>query len=574
MLRIYASIFANPLIIYSSNYMGITKLNIKNFAIIRELRLEFSEGLNMFTGETGAGKSIIVEAIGFLFGERAYSEMIREGEASMEIEGEFLFDKKKLKGILPGFEGETLVIKRIFDASGRTRAYMNGRPCLVASLSAAGRAFADFHGQNQSQSLMAPEKQLAILDRYAGLDGELKAFSTFYSARREVESRIRNISLSKEEKERLMDLYSFQAGEIEKIDPKEGEDAELEDLISRFKNIDKIEKSLNEVYSFLKNDDSSALHSVYRALARAESLAQLDPSFSGALERLEKAKAELEDLAELFYSSTNNPDRDPGKLDFYIGRAEKIKALKKKYGETVSLVRKKGEELKAKVGELENVEHSVGELQKELEVLNRKLSVAGEALSGKRAVAAKKLSKEIEKELKELGFEYARFSIKLESDPGIPSGTGFDSVEFLFSSNPDQFLKPLKFIASGGEISRVMLAAKSALSAYDELEMLVFDEIDSGVGGNTIFAMGEKLKAIAVSKQILCITHMAQLAAFADANFKVEKNVSGGKTEIKALRLDPDGKSGEIARMLGSSHSSKTAVEHAKQLINNAKKRK
>jgi len=548
---------------------GLKSLSIKNFAIINDLKIDLSNGLNIFTGETGAGKSIIVESLNFLFGARAYSEMIKENANFMEVQGIFNFSHNKLKNIIPDLKEENISIKRIFDKNGKSKSFINNKSCNLSILSNIGKEFLDFHAQNENQSLLNPLNQIMALDNYCSIEKLVIDFSKLFEEKNKIENLLKNISLSKQEKDKLIELYSFQLSEIENLKLKEGEDEELEEIINRLKNAEKINKLIFDISSMLKESENSVLNSIYKVLNKTQILSEIDSNYINVNKRLDNIKIELEDISSSFSTNIQNNSEN---IDFYITRQEKIKNLKKKYGQTISEILKYAQDLKIKISELENINYSEEKLNEKMEEINKELKQKALELHNKRVKKAKILSEEIENEIKKLGFEFAKFTINIQFDEENFTKTGGDSIEFLFTSNPDIMPKPLKFIASGGELSRIMLAIKSVITDYDKSEILVFDEIDSGVGGNTIFFIGEKLKKMAKTKQILCITHMAQLAAFGDSNFKVEKNIIGNTTEISVKKLNEDEKIKEISRMLGSKFSAKTATEHARELVKNVKK--
>ncbi|OGS08592.1 MAG: DNA repair protein RecN [Elusimicrobia bacterium RIFOXYA12_FULL_51_18] len=547
----------------------LKKLEIKDFAIIDRLVLEFGPGLNVFTGETGAGKSIIVEAIGFLLGERASSELVRTGAAQAEVSGVFnsgTLPKKLLAAY--GINSAEFSVRRQLDAGGKTRGFLEGRPVTAAFLSGLGDALVDFHGQNEHQSLMKAEVQLELLDRYARLEKEAAAYGAVFEERRRLLERLNAVSLSEEERARLIDLYRFQLKEIESAELKEGEEGELQVLYPRLKNANRLFTLSSRAYELLSGGEAPALAGLEKALKDLEALAETDETAAPLKENLAQAVLALKDIEESLYKYSKNLDTDPAGLDAVLSRLDKISVLKKKYGPELADVLKKEAGLREKIDGLENASFDKKELASELEKAGSRLTELGEALHAKRAAAAKKLSAAVVSEISGLGFKEIRFSAALETEEGRFTASGMDTVEFMFSANPGYPLKPLKLTASGGEMSRVMLGLKTVLAANDNIPVLVFDELDTGVGSTVARLLGEKLSALAGAKQLFCITHMPQIAAFAGAHYYVEKNVRRGISAITVSKLDPEAGVLEIARMLGGkTKSTELGLKHARELI-------
>ena len=547
----------------------LKRLEIKDFAIIDRLVLEFEPGLNVFTGETGAGKSIIVEAIGFLLGERASSELVRTGAAQAEVSGVFsagTLPKKFLAAY--GIKSAEFSVRRQLDAGGKTRGFFEGRPVTAAFLSGLGDALVDFHGQNEHQSLMKAEVQLELLDRYARLEKEAAAYGSVFEERCRLLERLNAVSLSEEERARLIDLYRFQLKEIESAELKEGEEGELQVLYPRLKNANRLFTLSNRAYELLSGGEAPALAGLEKALKDLEALAETDETAAPLKENLSQAVLALKDIEESLYKYSKNLDTDPAGLDAVLSRLDKISVLKKKYGPELADVLKKEAGLREKIDGLENASFDKKELASELEKAGNRLTELGEALHARRAAAAKKLSAAVVSEISGLGFKEIRFSAALETEEGRFTASGMDTVEFMFSANPGYPLKPLKLTASGGEMSRVMLGLKTVLAANDNIPVLVFDELDTGVGSTVARLLGEKLSALAGAKQLFCITHMPQIAAFAGAHYYVEKNVRRGISAITVSKLDPEAGVLEIARMLGGkTKSTELGLKHARELI-------
>ncbi len=548
----------------------LKKLSIRNFAVIEALELEPAPGLNIFTGETGAGKSIIISALGFLLGERSGADILRPGAAAAEVEGEFL--TKNLPAKLAerwGVKTGSVSIRRQADPKGRTKAAINGAAATLTQLSELGGYLVDFHGQNEHQSLLRPETQRDLLDRYGRLEKEVKAVEEAWGAAHSLEESLNAVSMSEGERARLLDLYRFQLNEIEAANLKEGEEEELEALWPRLKNSEKLFTLSGEAHSLV--DDAAG--GAEKALEKLKALAAIDPTADLLSARLASAAIELRDLSGELRSYGKGVHSDPSEVDNCLSRLEKFKTLKKKYGADIPAVLAKAAELRAKAGSLDDLTLDRSELEKKLAAARGKLEKLALALHEKRLAAAKKLSAEILKEAQGLGFKEVRFSVDAAYDEAAIASSGGDSVEYLFTANPGYPLRPLRYTASGGEMARIMLALKTALSRADQIGAQVFDEVDAGVGAVTGRLVGEKLARLAADKQIFCITHLPQVAAFGGAHFFVEKAVKNGVSAAAVNRLDPAARELEIARMLGGKkQSTDLGLKHARELLQESRK--
>ncbi|MBI4801410.1 MAG: DNA repair protein RecN [Elusimicrobia bacterium] len=551
----------------------LKRLEIRDFAIIDRLALEFGGGLNLFTGETGAGKSIIIEAIGFLLGERANSELIRTGASQAEVAGVFcVCALPKRLAAEYGLKGPEFSVKRQLDPGGRTRGFFEGRPVTAAFLSGLGDALVDFHGQNEHQSLMKPEVRRALLDRYGRLEDECAAYGSVFEERRRLLERMDSVSLSEEEKRRSLELYRFQVSEIESAALKTGEEEELSVLYPRLANAQKLFNLSGRAYELLALGETPAVPALEKTLREAGELAKLDGTMEPVKESLSQALILLRDAGETLYRYSKNLDTDPAALDQCLSRLDKIAVLKKKYGGSAAAALEYAARLKDRITALEDSALDKKELSAGLEKAEARLLKLAEALHARRLAAAKKLSAAVLREISGLGFKEVKFAAAVEAEEGRFTSSGMDSVEFLFSANPGYPLKSLKFTASGGEMSRVMLGLKTALAASDNIPVLIFDEVDTGVGSAVGRLLGEKLSKLARAKQLFCVTHMPQIAAFSDAHFYVEKAVKNGTSAITVTRLDAGQSAAEIARMLGGRlKSSELGRKHALELIKESK---
>ena len=548
----------------------LKRLLINNFAVIEALELEPAPGLNIFTGETGAGKSIIISALGFLLGERSGSDILRPGAASAEVEGAFLADNLP-PALLErwGIKGGAVTIRRQADAKGRTKAAINGAAATLAQLSELGGFLVDFHGQNEHQSLLKPETQRDLLDRYGKLEKEVKAVLEAWQEVRALEERLSAVSLSEDERARLLDLYRFQLNEIEEARLKEGEEEELEALWPRLKNSEKLFSLSGDTHALV--DDAAG--NTEKAAEKIKALSAIDPSAEPLTARLASAAIELRDLSGELRSYGRGVHSNPSEVDRCLSRLDKFKSLKKKYGADIRAVLAKAEELRGKVNGLDDMTLDRSELEKKLGAAAGKLEKLALALHDRRLAAAKKLSAEILKEAEGLGFKEVRFSVDAAYDEAALASSGGDSVEYLFTANPGYPLRPLRYTASGGEMARIMLALKTALSRADRIGSQVFDEVDAGVGSVTGRLVGEKLARLASDKQIFCITHLPQVAAFGGAHYFVEKAVKNGVSAAAVRFLGPAARELEIARMLGGKkQSSELGLKHARELLAEAQK--
>lgn len=528
----------------------LKSLSLKNFAIIDELEINFAPGLNVFSGETGAGKSIIIEALSFVLGERADSSLIKEGAAKMTVTAVFT----------------DFTLRRELDAKGKSKAWQNNVPVTISKLAEIGDALVDFHGQHEHQTLIKPAAQLALLDKFAVVQKELDLVSALYKKKQEASARLEASQMSKEEKQRLLEVYSFQLKEITDLDPRDGEDAELEQNLPKLKHAEKLKTMAEDVYSLLYEGESPAVNALARALKEMEEMASLDASLTPLTDELKGALLTAENAGEEMGSYKEKIDIDGDTLDKMLSREQKIKQLKIKFGPEIKDILEKALWLEEQIDGIENSDEKEAVLKEEFDAAALALFAAAEKLHDKRFEAAEKLSKQITEQIKPLGFKEIKFKIALAFDEENIGPRGATRAEFLFSPNPGQGLKPLKNIASGGEMSRVMLGIKAVLSAG--APVTVFDEIDAGIGGETGLLVGKKLKEVSASRQSLCVTHLAQVAVYADKQFLVTKKAVKGNTFVEVSALENEHKTREIARMLGGNTATGSAAyKHAEELL-------
>lgn len=542
-------------------------LSVQNFAIISRLTLDFCQGLNVFSGETGAGKSIVIEALGFVLGARADASVIKDGADKMTVTATFnsaLLPPKVQKDFL--ISGDTFTLKRELDAKGKGKAYVDGRTVTVSTLAAIGRHLVDFHGQHEHQSLMHASVHLTLLDKFAKHDALCEKIRTAYNQWKNTQAQLEAARMSAQEKQQLLDMSQYQLKEIEDVHPSADEDAQLEQALPKMKHAGRLQELAQDAYQELYAGEPCACTLAGRAARAVQSMAELDENAQEIAENLNSALTLLEDAAHALGAYKDDIDLEPDALDKMLARHERIKRLKAKYGPEIADVLRTAEELKDRISHLQNAEEHEQELLARLEKERTALLKLSQEIHDKRMKAAEKLSRQITEQIKPLGFNAVRFQVAVEMDEEALGPTGADRVEFLFSPNPGQVLRPLKNIASGGEISRVMLGLKTVLAPT--VPVMVFDEVDAGIGGTTALLVGEKLKQAADGRQVLCVTHLAQVAAQADANFHVSKTAKKDATEVTITALKGPQLTAEIARMLGGNADEHSAAfSHAKELL-------
>ncbi len=547
----------------------LIEIGIKNFVLIEELRLELDPGLNVLTGETGAGKSIVLDAVGLLLGERFQSEQVRQGAERASIDGTFTAPPQKAFQLWwkeRGFDkADTIVIRREGYPDGRSKAYLNDQPVTLATLQDLGSYLVDVHGQNEHQHVLKPSVQLALLDRLGGLEEKREAIEPLYHAWKRLLEQKNAKTLSEEERLQRVDVYTFQLGEIDKAKLKPGEEEELTARLPELKNTGKLQELAHSAYGSLYLDEGAALERLGQAQKAFEALAALAPSVVPLSQEVLEAKTRLEEAAHSLHAMVDRWQADPAALEDCLNRLDIISKLKKKYGASVDAVLAHAEQLRGELSRLENADAFRAELEKNLENARAALVHACEELSAKRKRAAKDLGTAVLDELGGLGFKQANFRCRVEPLPE-PSASGRDHVAFEWSPNVGEGTALLKDIASGGEMSRVMLALKTVLAQADVIPSLIFDEIDAGVGGITAQAVGKKLKNLSKHYQILCVSHLPQIASCASAHFQVSKRVSKSRTFAVVERLQSGERVEELARLLGS-QVTPTSVQHAKELL-------
>jgi DNA repair protein RecN (Recombination protein N) len=549
----------------------LTTLRIKNLALVDDLTLELQPGCNAITGETGAGKSIIIGALNLVLGERADRTLIRSGEESCSVEA--VFDVKKLNAPLKSFleenglepcEESQLVLKRTFTNAGTNRQFVNGSPTGLNVLATIGEWLVDIHGPHDHQSLLHSAKQLAILDAFGGLEKERDVFGELVRRRAVLENEKSALIVDEKAYAQQLDLLRFQVREILAARLQPDEEAQVEAEFIRASNATKLLQLSHSTLDFLSESENSLLTQsgiIGRMLAE---LQRVDSGAANLAELHSQAGDRLRELQMELSRYTEKVDVDPARLTVLEQRLDLIQSLKRKYGATLVEVIAFGEDTKQKLQSLESRDADLMRLNAALEKLDAEILCAGRKLSAARKKVMPQLAKAVVKQLADLGFKQSQFDVAITgADP--TSSSGFDEIEFQFAPNPGEPAKPLRAIASSGEMARVMLALKTVLAAEDEIPVLVFDEVDANIGGETANVVGEKMKQIAAKRQVLCITHLPQVAAPADAHYLVTKQLKNGRTISEIKLLGKKERVTELARMLGG--QSDAARKHAEALL-------
>ncbi len=556
----------------------LTTLRIKNLALVADLTLELQAGLNVITGETGAGKSILIGALDLVLGERADRTSIRTGADACTVEA--VFDITKLRAPLKSFleenglepcEDGQLVLKRTFTAAGTNRQFVNGSPTTLATIGAVGEWLVDIHGPHDHQSLLHPARQISILDAFGNLHSAREVFAELVRRRAAVEAEKAALIVDEKTYAQQIDLLRFQSHEIASAQLRAGEDEEVEQDHGRASNAARLVELSQGALALLSENETSIL-SQAGALGRAlQELHRVDASAGLLLTAHEQNVAALRDLQGELSHYADRIDLDPARLQELEERLNLLHSLKRKYGATLADVMAFGAEAARKLLSLEQRDVELARLNAELKKLDAELWQRGQDLSAKRRKLIPQLSKAAVKELAALGFKQSHFDIALttatptSSSAAQLTASGLDTIEFQFAPNPGEPPRPLRAIASSGEMARVMLALKTVLAAVDEIPVLVFDEVDANVGGETAHAVGEKMRQIARQRQVLCVTHLAPVAAHGEAHFEVTKQVKGGRSISEIHLLDREARITELARMLGG--QSETARKHAEAML-------
>jgi DNA repair protein RecN (Recombination protein N) len=560
----------------------LTTLRIRNLALVDDLTIELGEGYNVVTGETGAGKSILIGALNLVLGDRADRTLIRSGSESCTVEA--VFDIKPLKAPLREFldengiepcEDDELIIKRSFTASGTNRQFVNGSPANLNALTTIGEWLVDIHGPHEHQSLLHSATQLQLLDAFAGSQQDRDAFAGLVRNRQNLESQKTALVVDEKTYAQQLDLFRFQLNEISAACLRPGEEEEIESEYRRAGNAAKLLQLAQSASEGLGESENSLLNQAGAVGRALNELKRIDPTAESLTQLHEQGVSLLRDLQVELSRYTEKIEVDPARLQQLEERLNLIHSLKRKYGSTVAEVVAFGEEARRKLESLEGRDAELQRLNRESEKIESELLRVGRALHSQRQKAIPQLGKAVSTHLASLGFRQSRFDVQLAylepiTTPSTGHATrfpssGLDTIEFQFAPNPGEPSRPLRAIASSGELARVMLALKTVLAAEDQVPVLVFDEVDANVGGETANAVAEKMLQIARNRQVICITHLPQVAAPASAHYLASKRVETGRTISQITRLSKPERLTELARMLGG--QTDAARKHAAALL-------
>ncbi len=552
----------------------LLELIVENYAVVEQARIRFGEGLNVLSGETGSGKSIVVDSLSLLLGARASAEMIRSGENKARVSGIFAVStNSELTRLLTesGIDGsadDELIVEREVTANGKSRAFVGNRPVTTAFLRQLAPALGDIHGQNEQQNLFVAAAQRNLLDDYAQAAMLRANVAGLFSDWRAAGEKLNELDRNEQEKLRLLDLWSFQRKEIEELQPCPGEDTELETERKLLQNVTRLQENASAAFDALYDSPASASTQVRQTLKRMDELIRIDESLSETAGILKQAAVLLDEAAYSLRDYLGKLEGDPQRLEDVETRLASLDRLKRKYGRTIEDVLSFHSDVVQSINEVENAAEYRAALEAKRNHLADDYSQAANRLSEVRQAAAARLSKAAEGELKSLMMSGTQFRIFVKQ--GEWSASGIDEIAILVSPNRGEELKPLEKIASGGELSRIALALKTAMGSGEQQESvptLVFDEVDAGVGGAAAAAVGKRLKSLSRANQVICVTHLAQIAGFADHHYAVSKREKKGRIVTQIDELSADERAREVGRMLSGEHITAEALRQAEQLI-------
>lgn len=561
----------------------LVELRLENYAVIDNLGVNFASGLNLLTGETGAGKSILIDALTLLLGEKASSEVIRSGAERSVISAVFEIESgaaKTVNHILEenglDSESESVILRREIALGGKGRVFVNNQPATVSVLKQLGPYLATVHAQNETLAAFDGPARLALLDAYAG--SQVGAVQEAFGKWRGIRTRIEELERDEQDRLRLLDLWSYQRREIKEAKLQAGEDERLDNEKRVLANAEKIYSAALNAFDLLYEGDASTASTLRAARKQIEELARYESKFQDAMLSLESALISVEDVGATVRDYAGGIHASPEHLAEVEDRLAVIDRLKRKYGPTLDDVIRFGEEAARKLAEMGNKDETLRELRSNLANAGQEYLAAARALSRKRYECARKLEKTVEAAVNDLAMK-ASFKIEVTGSDDEPnwSASGFDRVMYMIATNPGESMRRLEDIASGGELSRVMLALKASVEASaggggkkkgpGVPRTLVFDEIDTGIGGRAAEAVGKKLKELSRTSQVLCVTHLPQIATFADHHYRIEKKESGGRTRTTVRNITGDERTEEVARMLSGAKVTETSLKHAEQMI-------
>ncbi len=552
----------------------LLELSVENYAVVEKVRVRFHRGLNLLTGETGSGKSIVVDALALLLGGRAAAEMVRSGAERARIAGIFEVDGQTLpEGVEP--EDGELIIEREILPNGKSRAFAGGRPVTAALLKEIARSLGDIHGQHDQQQLFSGSVQREMLDGFAGAADRVSEVSSLYARWNAASQELAELERTSQEKLRQADLWTFQRNEIEAVSPQAAEDAQLDNERRVLRNVVKLEETAGAAYAALYEDPASVTAQLHAVVKRLEELGRIDESMRDVVATLEPARIAVDEAAHSLSHYLGKLEADPVRLEEIETRLAALEKLRRKYGTTIEEVIAFRDDVAQNLAAVESSGERRTALTREVAALAATYESAAVQLSKLRKDAARRLAKAVEGELASLAMDKTRVEIRVSAAEWSP--TGADAVEILISPNVGEELKPLEKIASGGELSRVALALKTCVAPGRAEKnaiprTLVFDEVDAGVGGSAAESVGRRLKKLSGVAQVLCVTHLAQIAGFAEHHYYVEKHAERGRTITTIEELDAKARTREIGRMLSGELVTPEALKHAEQLIKHAAK--
>lgn len=559
----------------------LQSLYLENIALIEKLGIELFPGFNVLTGETGAGKSIIIDAVNFVLGERTSRDLIRNGAARAKVEAVFNLNEgdaafAALDALGIEYDGNELILSRELSAAGRNACRVNGTLVPVASLKSVSDTLADIHGQHEHQALLDAENHISYLDAYCHAESLpiIEKIDAIVSRRNELMLKRNSGFSSEREREREMDMLRYQIEEIASANLEAGEEERLNAEKTVLLNAERIRTALETAHMALSGaEEGSALSAIDTARRSMRDIAALNKDYEALGDKIEELYYAAEDISFVLRDTSENVESDMQRLEEIEQRLKLISDLKRKYGRTVEDVIDFGKDAETKLNELENAEALAAELDAKLDKLKAEYNVAADELSKVRRAAGDRLKRNVLNELKDLGMAKAMFDVALsDASGGEPRNGGRETAEFMLSANPGEPLKPLEKVASGGELSRIMLCFKSIFADNDRVPTLIFDEIDTGISGRTAAVVGEKMLGIAKKHQVICVTHLAQIAALAEAHLMVRKYDDGKNTFVETRQLNEEEKVQRIAQMMDGESDSPSALTHARELIARADK--
>ena len=555
----------------------LERVRIRDLALVEEAEIEFGPGLNVVTGETGAGKSLLVQAIALLVGERAASDVVRDGAGTTVVEGEFRLGGEigaRIAELLASWsiesDAETLIVRREVQAGGRSRATVNQSPVTQAALRRLGEILADLHGQHEHQSLLRPEAGLDVLDRLADLGAERSRYAEALAACREAGSEHERLARSLATYAERRDYLLQAAEDLDEAKLVPGEEESLAIEAARLRHADRLRQLVGGALDALSEGERAALEQIVAAAHACDQAAALDPSLAAARATLEEARIAAAESIRQLADYAAALEADPQALESIEARRDRIARLTRKYRRTVEELSAWREELRAELESGEDADGTLARARARVEEAEAACAKAGAALTRRRRAAASEWAGRVTKDLRPLGMPAARLEFAIEPLPATEQKLGphgLDDVTIQFTANPGEALRPLQKIASGGELSRVMLALKTALEAQDRVDVLLFDEVDSGIGGAVAQAVGERLRRLAHHRQVVCVTHLPMIAAIAQHHLHVRKRAVSGRTVAEIERMRGEARIAELARMLAGDRATQTTLRQARELL-------